>query len=93
MTIHFFQKPARISPYPIHSMEVRWLGFVLARIHLSDPPELKPVGSVLELVVLVIGKSHVTLGRRSEVSSIESQFLVGRLHFVGPGCRKTLIER
>jgi hypothetical protein len=60
-------------------------------IYLIDPPELKPVGFVW------VGcpphrKSRVALGRRPEVSNLESRFLVG-LHLVRPGYRKTLIDR
>jgi len=47
MTIHLFQEPARISLYPIDSMENRCVGFVLEGIHLSDwPTRTKPVGFV-----------------------------------------------
>ena len=34
--IHFFQNTARISPYPIDSMEDSWFGFVCVGIHGSD---------------------------------------------------------
>jgi hypothetical protein len=81
----FFNKNrTRTSLYPIENMEDRWLAlFWSESLYLIDLPRLRPVGSVLELVVLVIGRSHAVLGRRSEVSSIESQFLVRRLYLVG----------
>jgi hypothetical protein len=45
-------------------------------IYLIDPPELEPVGFVW-VNSPANRKSHVALGRRSEVPNIESRFLMG----------------
>jgi hypothetical protein len=68
-----------------------WVCFGRSPPYLIDPPELKPVGFVLGWLS---SQSEIPrgLGRRSEVSNLESPFLRG-LRVVGPGYGKTLMER